>query len=536
MTTPRLLMACTFTALFTGGCASTPVFRDQPVVWRVDDARNIPEPEEWSFDKTEYFAKVLFLRRLDRALELRDHEPAHNTNALDELPDSTWFQNRIGARTITPEQAVNGPDTGGPPQPPLTVVRSKVGGGNPGFVAKDKTGRTFVVKFDTRENPELQTAAGVLVNRIFWTIGYNVPSDHVFHFRREELTVAPDATFIDQLKNKRPLTNADLDPILATSPQLPDGGYRASASQFLEGVPKGGCPAEGVRDDDPNDIVPHEHRRELRGLRVFAAWTAHTDMKEDNTLDMYVKEGGRRFLKHYLIDFGEALGGHVAEKDRREDGWEYVLDWEMQAKATLALGLWKRHWEDITPTPWLSIGSFSARPFDPVLWREAYPYWPFFETDLADSYWAAKIVMRFDRPMLEAIVATGKLSDPAAAAYLVDALLARRDAIGRAYIEGVTPLDHWRIEGGMLCATDLGVSTGLATTGVVERLGNDRGFIAESRTVDRQGRVCLPLPAGDEYTVWQLQVRRGRETRRPMELHLKGGPNARVLGLRRILP
>src|SRR5680860_1202981 len=122
MTTPRLLMACTFTALFTGGCASTPVFRDQPVVWRVDDARNIPEPDEWRFDKTEYFAKVLFLRRLDRALELRDHEPAHNTNALDELPDSTWFQNRIGVRTVTPEEAVSGPDTGGPPQLPLIAV------------------------------------------------------------------------------------------------------------------------------------------------------------------------------------------------------------------------------------------------------------------------------------------------------------------------------------------------------------------------------------------------------------------------------
>ena len=64
---------------------------------------------------------------------------------------------------------------------------------------------------------------------------------------------------------------------------------------------------EGVRDDDPNDTVPHEHRRELRGLRVFAAWLNHTDMKEDNTLDMFVEEGGRHFVKHHLVDFGEAF-------------------------------------------------------------------------------------------------------------------------------------------------------------------------------------------------------------------------------------
>jgi len=81
-------------------------------------------------------------------------------------------------------------------------------------------------------------------------------------------------------------------------------------------------------------------------LRVFAAWVNHTDMKEDNTLDMYVTEGKRRFLRHHFLDFGEALGGHGAEKGRPEDGWEHLWDWEKQGKATFAFGLWKRPWED----------------------------------------------------------------------------------------------------------------------------------------------------------------------------------------------
>ena len=158
-------------------------------------------------------------------------------------------------------------------------------------------------------------------------------------------------------------------------------------------------------------------------------------MKEDNTLDMYVHEGGRRFLRHYLIDFGEALGGHAAEKGRFEDGYEHYWDWERQSRAFVSFGLWKRPWEDVENTPWPSIGPFVAEPFDPRYWREAYPYWPYFEMDPADAFWGAKLVMRFDRPLLEAIVEKGRFSDPEAAAYLVDTLLARRDKIGRAYLE-----------------------------------------------------------------------------------------------------
>ncbi|MEO5731834.1 MAG: hypothetical protein ABI134_25015, partial [Byssovorax sp.] len=66
-------------AALLGGCAHAPRFKDQSVVWKVDDASAIAEPEENEYLKLQYFADVFALRRLDRALELRDHEPAHNT-------------------------------------------------------------------------------------------------------------------------------------------------------------------------------------------------------------------------------------------------------------------------------------------------------------------------------------------------------------------------------------------------------------------------------------------------------------------------
>ena len=68
----------------------------------------------------------------------------------------------------------------------------------------------------------------------------------------------------------------------------PDGTYRAIAARAVPGRPLGGFRYYGTRPDDPNDVVPHEHRRELRALKVFGAWTNLTDMKAGNTLDTLV--------------------------------------------------------------------------------------------------------------------------------------------------------------------------------------------------------------------------------------------------------
>ncbi len=534
MTTRQLALGFVLPLLLAAqaGCASSPRFRDAPPVWHVDDERHIPEPSERIYDPKQYFAKIFVIDRVDRLLELRDLELAHDINALEEVPNSTWFTNRIGVRPVSAREAARAADTGGPPRGQLSVIGAKVGGGNPGFLIQDGTGRKFLIKFDTQQNPELQTSVGVIVNRIFWTVGYNVPSDHVFEFNKEEVRIKPGATFTNEQLEKVPFQRSTLDDVLSNVARREDGSYRAFASQLLEGKPRGGFSPHGKRGDDANDRIRHEHRRSLRGMRVIAAWVNHSDMKEDNTLDMYVEEGGRRFLRHYLLDFGEAMDAHVAEKGRPEDGWEYFIDWEQQFKATFALGLWKRPWEDVRMTRWPSVGSFSAHPFDPVKWREAYTFWPFTQMDASDAYWAAKLVMRFDRALLTAIVAQGQYSDRAAAEYVVDTLLARRDEIGKAYLEAVSPLDELTASGAGLCMRDLGVAYGIAAGGVVERLSGAR--VVDSRTVDALGRACVGLPADDAYTVYRLRVRRGGEVRSPLDVHLKGGPKPRVLGVVRV--
>lgn len=527
VTVGSLLLLASSTA-----CLSTPRFRDAPAVWRVDDDQNIAEPEEHSYEEKEYFANIFVIKRVDRLLEVQDEEEAHNINALEEVPDSSWFENRIGVRAVSPAEAARGLDAGGPPLPPFLVVAGKVGGGNPGFIIKDATGRRFIVKFDTEHNPELQTSAGVIVNRVLWTAGYNVPSDHIFTFRKEELTIEPGAKYTNAEKQKLPLTQLQVDAVLVMSPKRADGSYRALGSQLLEGKPKGGFSPSGTRHDDANDRVRHEHRRELRGLRVVAAWISHTDMKEDNTLDMYVEKNGRRYLKHYFLDFGEALDGHGAEKGRKEDSWEHFIDWEMQTKATFAFGLWKRPWEDVKPTPWPAIGSFAAKPFDARAWREAYPYWPFIEMDAADAYWGAKLVLRFTRPMIEAIVAEGKLRQPEAASYLVDTLVARRDAVGRAFLDAVSPLDDFALTSERLCLTDLSVRYGFAKPSTVQWLKGSE--VRAARQTDARGRVCVRLSSGDDYTVYRMRVLRGDDELPAMEVHFKAGQRPRILGIVRV--
>ena len=69
-------------------------------------------------------------------------------------------------------------------------------------------------------------------------------------------------------------------------------------SRFADGKPPGNFRYYGTRPDDPNDVVPHEHRRELRGAGVFGAWLNHDDSRGVNSLDMLVGNEGRRYVRH----------------------------------------------------------------------------------------------------------------------------------------------------------------------------------------------------------------------------------------------
>ncbi len=509
-------------------------FKDQPIVWKVDDARDILEPKELDFKKSLYYARVFGTRWLTRKLELRRKTLAQNTNALDEVPDSTWFTNRVGKAVLAAEGLARGPHVTRPPRVPLMIVQGKITGVSSGFFARDATGRLFLMKFGAPEVAAAELATGVIVNRLFWAMGFHVPSDSIFTFRKGDLRLSPKAKIENEMKVQRRLTWDDIEEILSAVPRQPDGRYRVLASEFLPGKPKGGFPLEGRRKDDPNDVVDHEHRRELRGLKVFAAWVSHTDMKRDNTLDMYVEEDDRHFLRHYLLDFGLALGVHrLHPKGQYAYGWEHAWDWNYATLGFFSLGLWKRPWEEEVRPPWPSVGPFSAEGFDPRQWKGAFPYWPFSEVHPTDEFWAAKIVMAFDRSMIQAAVAEGKVEPPEAAEFLVETLMKRKEIIGRTYLDVVTPLDRFTIQRTSLCAVDLSVFYGLAEEGMVERLSR-ADETTEEIPVGPEGSVCLPISPAAGYRIDRLRIRRGDEVTPVMQVHYITGKQPRILGLVRV--
>src|SRR5262249_40584135 len=157
-------------------------------------------------------------------------------------------------------------------------------------------------------NPELATAAEVISTKFFYALGYNVPENYLVTFKREQLKADSKAMIGAAGKRDRRLTESELNSVLKRVRSSPDGMYRAMASKLLQGTPLGPFQYHGTRPDDPNDIFPHEHRRELRGLRVFAAWLNHDDSRAINSLDILVEDKGRRYVRHYLIDFGATLG------------------------------------------------------------------------------------------------------------------------------------------------------------------------------------------------------------------------------------
>src|SRR5262249_16778717 len=147
--------------------------------------------------------------------------------------------------------------------------------------------------------PELSTGAEVVGAVFYNAFGYNTEEVYITEIDPAALEISPKA-WIKDANGRRPFVRHDLDEVLKNPARLPNGHIRVSAERLIRGNDDlGKFEYHGTRDDDPNDIYPHEHRRELRGSRVFAAWLDHDDSRALNTRVVPFHEGGRTFLKYY---------------------------------------------------------------------------------------------------------------------------------------------------------------------------------------------------------------------------------------------
>lgn len=459
----RQLAACVTLAIAALGVlaagASPKFYADDPV-WIERDTQDVSKIKPWPIDVIVDVTINLFSKLGDQTPNVR----AKNVNTVDEVPDSSWFTNRLGRRAVTPDEVAKGPNTSAGPAPGRWTVRSsKIEGVTPGFTIRDSTGQRWFLKVDPRGYRAMATGAEVAVTKLFWALGYHVPECYIAYVRREQLVVDAGARFTPPGGKPRPMRLSDITTVLDRLDRERDGSYRVIASRGLEKL--GEFRFFGTNPDDPNDIVPHEHRRELRGYGTFAAWVNHVDSHAHNTLDALVKEDGRAFVRHYLQDFSATLGtGGVAPHEYWEGYWN-LFEGRETLKQIPAFGFYIPKWHTIDL---YEAGSIGLMPrdntrFDPDRWKPRVPIQAFLRARADDRFWAAQKLAAFTDDMLRAAIRTGEFGDPASEAFLVKALGERRDAIVRAYLPAINPIADPALDAaGTLTFRNAAVDAGVA--------------------------------------------------------------------------
>ena len=434
-------------------------FRDDPLQ-REPETQDASKVQEWDINLSADLLMNLFTKPGDPTTNQR----ARNINTADEVPDSSWFTNRIYARPISIDEIRRGANTiEGPAPGRWTVIRAKSSGVAPGFTVRDEKGEVWFVTLDGRDNPIASTAAVAVASRLFWALGYNQIESYLSSVRPENLVIGEDVTIRAHGK-RRPFTRADLNEVLDRSAKGRDGSYRLIAGRAVQGRTLGGFHYHGTRPDDPNDIVPHEHRRELRALQVFGAWTNLVDMKAGNTLDALITENGRGIVRHYLQDVGSTFGtGALAPRDG-DEGYEYLYDQPPFLKRLVTLSLFLSPWQTVDYQEHAEVGKFEGRQFDPVKWKPRVPIAALRHVRADDAFWAALRVMAFTDEQIRAAASVGGFTDPAAETLLADVLIERRNRIGQVYFAAINPLTGFALtDGGGLTFENPAVRAQFAT-------------------------------------------------------------------------
>ena len=428
---------------------STVVSTQTPRFYDDDPIASEPEPQDAS-NAQPYSIQQLYEQMYDLFVVSR-HEPsgtrAQNINTIDEVPDSSWFTNRIDTTVLTSEEIARGPNVGAPPDPSKwIVIREKTSGVHPGLHGAGCQGRDLVPSV----RPAVLSRKGRRPRSRSprrssgrWATTRSNRTLTTFDPKRVEFD--PTATLRRPSGQRTPFTWDDINQILERVARRPDGTYRVVAGRLVPGKILGNFLYDGTRPDDPNDIVPHEHRRELRALRVFGAWTNLTDWKAANTLDALATQNGRTVVKHYLQDVGSTFGmnNDLHEWDL---SYEHFYEGGSTAKRFFSFGFALSPWQTIDYVEYPSVGKFEGDRFDPRAWRPQIPTRAYIEFRDDDGFWAARRVAAFTDDQIRAAVHTGEFSDAVAEKHLADVLIKRRDKIASVYLTAVNPIVAPRLD------------------------------------------------------------------------------------------
>ena len=401
--------------MFLIGCAASSALRFPPSRWiRDNDRTPIAEPKErWrysyavgeyeryqiaSFEKIESFIGV-------PKMVTGGNEEALNVNNFDEVPDSTWFTNRLGRFEITSALIAQGANTESAPSAndEFTVIwvgRAEV---VPEIIVEDAEGVHYLLIFDHAENPESATAAAIIANRLLYAFGYNVPESYIVNLDRSKLVISPHAVTMTKYGDEIPATSEDIDRLWSKVAEDPRTGFvRAAMLKDLEDIPLGPFSFQGKRSDDKNDRIRHEFRRELRGLRTFCAFLDCDAMVDEQTGDFFIADDGNKgYLMHYILHTDNMLGAY-----RKPAG---------PAK------------------------------YDPAKWNPFVSNAAFNMATKRDEFWAAAILLRLSNDAIIAAVNEAKYSSRERSDEVIRMLIDRRDKTVAYWLGKLSPLTNFEL-------------------------------------------------------------------------------------------
>jgi hypothetical protein len=520
----------------------------EPMTRDPDERPFSPAPDEYVSPFAWDAANQTLFRPIARFFAVDPAGRAVNVNALDEVPDSSWFVNRLGSKGMSEEEIVRGScgdqvlSVDAEPGSWL-IDQGKPNGANPGFRVNIPGLGKFLLKADPDGEPERATGATAIATRIYHAVGYYAPCDSVVHFDPKLLQLEPGLIATDNSGIPRPFDQAALEHLLSRASHR-DGLVRMGASRWLPGKPLGPYRYEGTRGDDPNDVVNHEDRRELRGARLLAAWLNHFDSREQNTMDVWMSSNPKDdkapgFVHHYILDLGDCFGSvWASDHISRRLGHAYYFDFPYFIEDFATLGIIERPWDRAQQTGGI-FNYFSARDFDPENWRGGYPNPAFSRMTEADGAWMARILARFDEPRIVAAVSVGQYTD-AAARYLTQTLLERRQAILNRYLSRLSPISQLYTQGDKLCGTDLARAHGVVPDeglSFAARVWDDEQSRPMRVMASAGGKLCVELDrkvVESRYTVVEITNGYAKGPLRAHLYDLGAGQGYRLVGIERM--
>jgi len=524
------------------GAQTRRFYPDDPI-WHEPLSQDVKNAARYEPDLVYQTLENLFWGPGDKLLNQR----AQNLNTVDEVPDGAFFVNRAGRIGLTPAIVARAANTSNGPVPgKWTVVSAKSDGVTPGFTIRDSANQLWFIKFDPPGWRAMATGSEIVAAKLFWAAGYNTAEYHIGKLDPANLVIGKDTRITPQGEMARAMRQSDVLWLLGRADRDADGTYRVILSKAAPGRPVGRIQFQGTRADDPNDVVPHEHRRELRGYFVFAAWLNHVDAKGINSLSTVVTENGRSFIRHYLLDFGSALGSAAVGPREGWEGYEALVEEKSEIGLRIAsfgtrIPVWRTQAYFESP----AIGRLPRdhSKWDPEKWWPHITNSAFRHMRPDDTFWAATKLAAITDDMIRAAVAEGQFGDPTSEEFLVKAISERRLRILQTFLPKVNPIVEPSLDAqGHLTFRNLAADLGVADRAPGYRAlwytfdnNADRATLVAT-TEETQSPMVMPAMPASEYIKVDLASIGGPESwTRPISAYFRrDGADWTLVGFERL--